>query len=270
MKLSKLISLLLVALVASCNAPPSTEQPQENAEELLSQQLNMSVLWYQQSAEMRLVYYQAYQYATLLLDKKIQSNESDKKLAVVLDIDETVLNNSPSEAELIKAGKTYNSISWKKWIDMANAEALPGAKKFIEYAMQQGVEVFYISNRKEESLTATIKNLRDLNFPNADSTHVLLKAETSDKTPRRAKVSEEHEILVFIGDNLTDYSQLYADRGTDMAMQLVDSNKNELLTNFVILPNPMYGEWEKAIYNNNNELTFEEKLQKRKEALIGY
>lgn len=269
MKLSKPLILLIVVTIG-CNPPAPQTSPQINAEEQLSLQLGNAVLWYQKSAEMRQSYYQAYQYATLLLDTKIQSSKSDKKLAVVLDIDETVLDNSPSEAELLKAGKTYSSESWKKWVNMERAEALPGAKAFVDYAMNQGVEVFYISNRKVESLAPTLQNLQELNFPNADSSHVLLKAETSDKTIRRSIVSEEHNIIVFIGDNLADYSQIFANRGPDMGKQLVDDNKEELLANFVMLPNPMYGEWDKAIYNNNYKLTIEEKLQKRKEALIGY
>jgi 5'-nucleotidase (lipoprotein e(P4) family) len=240
-----------------------------NEDEQLSLQLGNSVLWYQRSAEKRQSYYQAYHYAKLLLDSKLAARQSDK-IAVVLDIDETVLDNSPSEAELILTATMYNDENWFKWIQMARAEALPGAKDFVDYAAQKGVEVFYISNREKFNMEPTLKNLIDLNFPFADTTHVLLKNGTSDKTARRSKISSDFEILVFVGDNLTDYSQLYANRDEGMGKQLVDDNKEELLANFVMLPNPMYGEWEKAIYDNNYELEVGKKLQKRKEVLIGY
>jgi 5'-nucleotidase (lipoprotein e(P4) family) len=270
MKFSISICAFLLATLISCQNEVPTSQNKVDSEALLSQQLTMSVLWFQQSAEMRQAYYQAYQYATMLVDNKIKSNTSDKKLAVVLDIDETVLDNSPSETELIRTGKTFNTEGWDEWIAMEKAQALPGAKTFIEYTISQGVEVFYVSNRTIESLNSTIKNLSDLNFPNADSTHVLLMQDTSDKTERRNKIAENYNIIVFVGDNLTDYSDIFSDRGEDMGKQLVDDNKEELLANFVMLPNPMYGEWEKAIYKNNYKVSFEKKLQMKKEALLGY
>jgi len=227
--------------------------------------------WYQQSAEMRALYYQSYNLAKamILLNKK--QVKQGKKPAVVLDIDETVLNNSPFEAKAIQTGINYTSETWKEWTDLAKAEALPGALDFINFAKQQGVEVFYISNRKSSELTTTIKNLSDKGFPNADSSFILLRTETSDKTARRDQVSQNYEIILLVGDNLTDFSEVFAKRGDDMGFAVVDKYKEDFGIKFIVLPNPMYGEWESAIYKNSHNWSETQKDSLRKSKLIiGY
>ena len=223
----------------------------------------MAALWYQQSAEMTASYLQCYQYARTLLDAKVQAASEEMPVGIVLDIDETVLDNSPNAVNLIKKGETYDWDSWKEWTDQARAKALPGALNFLNYAKEERVEIYYISNRRMAELEATLKNLQDLNFPNADSTHVLLRNGPSDKTERRAIVSEKTNILLYLGDNLRDYSELFADRGSDLGKNLVMENIDDLLQNFVIFPNPTYGEWEGAIYGNDMSISDSLKLAKR-------
>ncbi|MBL3654779.1 5'-nucleotidase, lipoprotein e(P4) family [Fulvivirga sediminis] len=253
---------IIFASILSINCAPKIS----TAEKQLSEHLTNSVLWYQRSAEMTASYLQAYQYAEYLLSNKLDTMEFQKPPAVVLDIDETVLDNSPYEAQLIEEGKTYASESWKKWTDEVRAEVLPGAKEFLTYAKENGVEVFYISNRKQTELESTIQNLTMLDLPNADQNHIFLKSGTSDKTERRQHVANDYTIILFVGDNLTDYSQLYADRGKDMGKNILLKNKEELLDNFIILPNPMYGEWEGSIYGNDYGISNEEKIIRRKKA----
>ncbi len=227
--------------------------------------------WYQQSAEMRALYYQSYNLAKAMILLNSKNNKTGKKPAVVLDIDETVLNNSPFEAKAIETGINYTPETWKAWTDLAKAEALPGALEFILFAKEQGVEVFYISNRKTQEMETTIKNLKDKGFPNADTSFVLLRTETSDKTPRRDKVSQNYEIILLVGDNLTDFSEIFAKRGDDMGFGVVDANKKEFGTKFIVLPNPMYGEWESAIYQYKRDWTEAQKDSLRKSKLIiGY
>ncbi len=263
---SILLITLLSALSTSCTET-LTNQP-VNYKQQLSQQLVLGVLWYQRSAEMVASYEQAYNYAKLLIDAKLDTISSKENLAVVLDIDETVLDNSPFEVELINSKDQYNSQNWKAWVDQGRAKALPGALNFINYAISRNVEVFYISNRRVNTLGPTISNLEAYGFPNADSTHVLLREETSDKTARRQVVSEDYNIILFVGDNLTDYSQIYADRGADMGKELVAANRGELLANFVMLPNPMYGEWEAAIYSNDFSISDSLKVEMRRSQMV--
>ena len=117
-------------------------------------------------------------------------------------------------------------------------------------------------------MEGTLKNLVALNVPNADSSHVLLRSDESDKTARRAIANANHQVVLYIGDNLTDFDQIYADRDSEtLGFDVVEENLNHLHASFIMLPNPMYGEWEKALYGNDYRQSSEEKLESRKRAL---
>ncbi len=235
-----------------------------------SEHLIMSVVWFQKSAELKAIFYQTYAMAKMSLEKNISESKSKKKKAVVLDLDETVLDNSPFEAKCIETGKSFNSKSWKEWVDLSKAEILPGAKDFLFFAKEKNVEVFYISNRKHRDLEATIKNLKKYDLPNADKEHVFLRdGKNTTKKSRRSKVKENFEIVLFIGDNLGDFSEIYENRNEKLAFDIVEKNKNDFGKKFIILPNPMYGEWENAIYGNK-KLSNDEKISIRKDVLISY
>ncbi len=257
----KTILPILIILVAACSQPKK-EAP-INHRQQLAEQLVLATAWFQQSAEMEATYLQAYEWGKFLIDRKLDTLKKGTKAGVVLDIDETVLDNSPYEVQLIQEGEQYGSKTWKAWTDQARARALPGALDFVKHATERGVEVFYISNRRENELAATLRNLDSLDFPNADSTHVLLMKDTSDKTARRAHVASQAQIILFVGDNLTDYSEAFADRGEDLGKQIVHDTKDTWLYDFIMLPNPTYGEWEKAIYGNDFTLADSVKVQRR-------
>ncbi len=259
-------SIIIPSFIAisflGCQCDPEKANDSSDKKQLIQQNV-MAVLWYQQSAEMTASYLQSYQYARMLLDSKLDTLSSNQPVGVVLDIDETVLDNSPNAVQLIRNDETYSFDKWKLWTDEARANPLPGALDFIIYAKEQGVEVFYISNRKDIELEATLKNLKAHNFPNADAEHVLLKSETSDKTARRAIVSGQVNVLLYLGDNLRDYSELFGNRGEGMGKNVVMENRKDILANFVIFPNPTYGEWEKSIYDNNMGMPDSLKLARR-------
>ncbi len=261
-----ILFMVIFAFIFSACEPktPFTENkinPQEN--------LILATIWYNKSAEMQASYIQNYKLAKLMIDNNLALNKSGKTPAVVLDLDETVLNNSPFQFKQISTQKTYSKELWTEWVNLAKADALPGALDFTNYAKSKGVEVFYISNRnKEEHLDATLKNLQNLNFPNADTSYILLITTTSDKTERRNKVSEQHEIILFIGDNLTDFSEIFADRGDDMGKSVVEGNKALFGTKYIIMPNPMYGEWLKAIYKNSYKWSPEQMDSLRKTTIV--
>ncbi|OFX17178.1 MAG: 5'-nucleotidase, lipoprotein e(P4) family [Bacteroidetes bacterium GWA2_31_9] len=232
--------------------------------------LTLATLWYQKSAEMRAIYYQCYNWATRLLDEKLLNNKDPRKKAVIVDIDETLLNNSPFEVKCIETGKGYSSESWKNWSDKAIAEALPGAVDFLNYAKEKNVEVFYISNRKVIELESTAKNLKAHNFPFVDEKHMIFKTTENSKKMRRDSLKTEYEFLLLIGDNLTDFNELYENRDSKLGIDFVDSNKADFGDIFIMLPNPMYGEWETAIYNNNNRISDFAKDSLRKANLKSY
>jgi 5'-nucleotidase (lipoprotein e(P4) family) len=231
--------------------------------------LIMSVLWYQKSAEMKAMYYQCFNWAKMRIDMELTNNTELKK-AVVVDIDETMLDNSPFETRCIRTGVGYTEETWSDWTSKISAKALPGALEFAEYAKSRGVEVFYISNRSIDLFDVTLKNLQNEGFAFADSSHLLLKTTTSSKKARRDIVKENYDIILLIGDNLGDFSEIFEDRSTNFGFQTVEENKDKFGDLFIMLPNPMYGNWEYEVFDNRSDLSDEEKYQLRKENLIGY
>ena len=233
--------------------------------------LVMATLWYQRASECRALYYQAFNIARLSLDKQLATGcNNSKPKAVVVDIDETILDNSPFETNMIRSGKTFSSAAWKEWTDMSKARATPGSLAFLKYAESKGVEIFYISNRDTSATRKTLENLKVFGFPFADKDHMLLRTNTGVKTKRRNKVKETHEILILIGDNIGDFDEILEDRSKNYGFALVDSMKQEFGKRFIVLPNPMYGSWEGQVLKSDRSLSIDEKEQIRIQCLIGY
>ena len=228
----------------------------ENQDPLL-----LSVLWFQKSPEMQAMYYQCYNNATKSLAEKLKSSDNKLPKAVVMDIDETILDNSPVEATQIINKEAYSDSLWNRWTDASIAIPLPGALEFTLFAEKQGVEIFYITNRsKETAFNSTISNLLEMGFPFADSTHLMTKTTTSSKEERRKKVASDHEILLYIGDNMGDFDAVFDDRTTDLGFGAVKQNISKFGDSFIILPNPMYGPWVNVAIKNAPGGTTREKL----------
>ncbi|MBE0678122.1 MAG: 5'-nucleotidase, lipoprotein e(P4) family, partial [Bacteroidales bacterium] len=185
-----------------------------------------------------------------------------KPAAVTIDIDETLLDNSPFQGWQVFEKKEYNDEDWLRWVELARAEPLPGAVDFTFYADSLGVEVFYVSNRTVQEMGPTIENMAALGFVNADSAHMLLKESTSSKVARRAMIEKDYEIILLIGDNLADHSGLYEKRGTDQGFSAVDADRHLFGTRYIVLPNPMYGNWLNEIMKQSPGTTTREKLLK--------
>src|SRR5512133_2178939 len=221
-------------------------------------QLLLATLWYQKSAEMRALYYQCYSNAKAALVKNLAVAQGNKKPAVVLDIDETVLDNSPFQGWQIIENKSFDEESWTRWVGLARAVALPGALDFTRFADSLGVEVFYVSNRKTTELAPTITNMKRCGFPGADSLHMLLKESASSKVERRARIEVTHEIMLLVGDNLADLDAVFEKRGSDLGFSDIDRLRGLFGTRYIVLPNPMYGTWlsellKKAEGDNNRD-----------------
>ena len=263
MKKSTFLFLGIAIILNACQ--------QNSFEESKSQDhLIMSTLWYQKSGEMKAIYYQCFNWAKLRVDMTLAESNTETKMAVVVDIDETMLDNSPFETNCISTGKGYSKETWRNWTSQINAKALPGAVEFSKYAESKGIEVFYISNRSVDEFEVTLKNLQKENFAFADSSHLLLESNTSSKKPRRDIVRENYEIILLIGDNLIDFSELFEDRSTNYGFDIVEENSEKFGKLFIVLPNPMYGNWEKEVFDNKKGLSNKEKYHLRKSNLIAY
>jgi 5'-nucleotidase (lipoprotein e(P4) family) len=261
--------LLVLVLITSCRISQNGKRSSGSLDVKHSEHLTSSVLWYQLSGEMRALYFQGYNVARYSLDNLLKESKSDKKKAVVVDIDETLLNNSPYEAKIILNNQSFEPQSWHEWVLLAKADTLPGALGFLKYAASKGVETFYISNRMENEVEATMKNLAAFGFPYVDEAHMIFKTITSSKEERRNKVLENYEILLLCGDNLGDFAAAFEGRTFATNMDSVNKYAHEFGKRFIILPNPMYGDWEKPIYSMKN-MTEAQRDSARKALLHAY
>ena len=229
-----------------------------------------AVLWQQRSGEYKALCYQAFALAKMKLDQKISMHARDAMpLAIVTDIDESILDNSPQQASDILHHRTYTEANWKDWTAHAVAGPLPGAVAFFQYADKMGIQCFYVSNRRPEERTATIKNMQEVGFPQADSMHVIMKDTTSDKEPRRQKIKQQYNIALLLGDNLNDFDKMFYQQPFYTRCNLVRDNSDLFGDVFIILPNAMYGDWESALWNGK-KVTPAEADKLKHEALSEY
>lgn len=237
-------ALLLAAFLSACGTKPTqTDAPEQDANALSQQSVN-AVIWYATSAENAYIFEQTYRIAEDKVRQRLNQHLTYTAPAVVLDIDETVLDNSPYMLNLIKKGETFSEESWEKWVRMASARPLPGVLSFLNTCKELGVEVFFISNRSAKYLEFTVNNLIEVGIP-TDLDHVLLKESDSDKTARREQIIVSYDVLLYIGDNLRDFDEMFKDRSTNGGRETVRKSKDEMLDRHLLLPNPMYGQWER-------------------------
>ncbi len=223
-----------------------------------SDHLINATLWMQHSAEYRACCLQTYKNAKIALAENLKNKQSDKPAAVVLDIDETVLENHYYEAYMAIEGVSFSDSTWAIWTAKADATEVPGAIDFLKYAQSVGVKIFYISNRIPAELEPTMANMQKLNFPEVPAENFLLKTESSCKKERRDIVSEKYEIIMFVGDNMGDFAENFDERKTngDMLAE-TDEIINFLGTKYIVLPNPTYGTWEKPILADKEKSDYE-------------
>ena len=233
-----------------------------------------AVLYMQKAAEYRALAYQAFNLAKMNLDadfdkrniKKLPKAERKMPRAVVVDVDETVLDNSPAQALQIKNNLPFVQSNWTNWVNMRKAKAIPGAVDFLNYAALKGVRVFYVTNRNEAEKQATIDNLKSVGFPDVSAETVVVRTTESGKEARRQSISQKYRIVLLLGDNLNDLSNVFERKSVADRLIEVDKMREMFGRKFIVLPNAMYGDWESAIYEYQR-LTETQKAEKRAAAL---
>jgi len=261
-KLKTKFSLILVVLVAVGLMTGCTYTTKD-----LNEQLVMATVWTQTSAEYRALCYQSFNVARMNLDAFLATYSGSKPVAIIVDADETVIDNSAYEAWLIGQDQGYSSKTWDPWMAAAEAKAVPGAAEFLNYASGRDVEVFYVTNRKMVGYEGTEKNLKALGFPDVDKKHLMLRTKSSDKQERRDIVAKDYTVALLLGDNLNDFLSVFAKKSVADRFAETDKIKDMLGTKFIVFPNAMYGEWEGSIYDGNWGTTAAEKDKMRKDHL---
>ena len=237
-------------------------------DQLRSRENTMSTLWYQKSDEANALYLQVYNVATNRL-KELLHKPTDKPYSIVLDLDETVLDNSPYQVQNVKDGTAFNPKNWDAWVKKASAKAVPGAKEFLQYAHQNGVQIYYVSDRDASQVDATIKNLEKEGIPVQGKDHLMfLEKGVKSKEGRRQKVQETTNLVMLLGDNLVDFADFSKTSAEERSKKL-EELKNEFGEKFIIFPNPMYGSWESTVYKGK-KLDAKGQIEERQKALEGY
>jgi 5'-nucleotidase (lipoprotein e(P4) family) len=259
------LALLTFILALTAVAPVVAAQT-----EVDNTYLEAAVLWQQSSGERRALSYQTFALARMLLDRDLRMNRRNRmKRAIIVDVDETVLDNSSFQAWMIRNRRPFEPASWGEWCNRAEATAVPGAVEFLRYANSRGVRVFYITNRKQVEKQGTATNLKKVGFPEVNDQTLLVRTDpkSSSKEPRRLSVSSRYRVVLLMGDDLNDFAEVFETSKTvSTRSDAVERNKSQFGARFIVLPNPMYGHWEDAIYGEGR-LTLEEKAEKRLKAL---
>lgn len=260
------VAIFLVSF--HCGAAYSEEFTTKN----LNDESILALSWVQTSAEYDALSHQAFNIAKLRWD---MDNEGGKR-AIVVDLDETVIDNSAFNAGLIGQDYGYSNSTWKEWCYAEEATAIPGAAEFLNHVAESGGNIFYLSNRKAQpekdmDLTeVTMNNLKKLGFPQVEKEHMLLRSGTSDKQPRRDQItSKGYRIVLLLGDNLNDFSTEFGAETIIERASAVEKMQAEFGDKFIILPNPYYGNWEAAVYGGGKWYTksAKERSDIRKEKL---
>ena len=260
-------AVLIVLLTASGScaartAAPATPATAPATAGAAHENLN-AVVWMQTAEEYEATALQAYRLAQMQLEAGLKDPSWTAALeqtgdfaklppAVVLDIDETVLDNSYFQARQVRDRAPYSEERWGEWVREARATAIPGALAFTQYAARNGVTVFYVSNRQAPLEEPTRKNLAALGFPLNDKIDTVLSRserpewQASGKGPRRQLVARDYRILLLIGDDLGDFvvnaAGTLEERRARTAPQADWWGRR-----WIMLPNPTYGSWERAV-----------------------
>lgn len=246
-----------------------------------------AVAWVQTSVEYKALSEQTYRAAADHLDKALKEKNWDAlvpeergnaatglKPAVVMDVDETVLDNSPYQARLIRDGADYDEATWAQWVAEKKAKPVPGVVDFAKAANAKGVTVLYISNRAEHLKEATLANLKGVGLPVADDSVFLglgtfvkdCEQNGSEKNCRRKLAGQKYRVLMQFGDQIGDFVQVVSNTRGDRD-KLYAEYHDWFGERWWMLPNPTYGSWEPALFNNEWAQPKEARRQAKRDAL---
>ena len=203
---------------------------------IFSNQLPNDIRWVVKSDEYISICHQTYNTAIQEMNKIIKNNNS-KNLAVIMDLDETVLNNSQYQVELTALNQTFNMDSWANWVNREEATLVPGSERYIKLLRKHNIQIIYISNRMDERLDATKNNLKKLDIYSSNDIFLLRKNKEDKKYIRRDEVYnstgrmkdfKKFKVVQYLGDAMGDFPE-----GT----------YNLFGVSHFVFPNPMYGKW---------------------------
>ena len=271
------VNIFAIWLLTACSTNPVKDDAAHDY--ALTRHGVNSALWLQTSAEDQALSLQVYTAARLTLPEALADTgwtaiaPPDRKspttlpLAVIMDVDETVLSNARFQGELIQRSTTFNRELFNDWVHTTKIPPVPGALEFVKAAVDLGISVFFVTNRDVSLEPVTRKNLQRLGFPlDSDADYLLMRNErpdwTRDKESRRAFIARNYRVIMIFGDDLNDFTSAamgsLSDRQAAVAAYPAFWGQR-----WFILPNPAYGSWEHALYGFRKDLVSGEKLRLR-------
>ena len=174
--------------------------------------------------------------------------------AVVLDVDETVLDNAAYQARLIEDDAVYDRATWSAWVEEAAAPAVPGVLAFTQAADELGIAVVYLTNRRGPLTRGDLTRTGEPEF------------DTGEKGPRREHVAERFRVLQLFGDNLGDFLS-DVETSVEERDELAEPYADWWGARWFMLPNPQYGSWEGALFGFDYALDPARRLELKRSML---
>ena len=256
---SLLLGGLSLPLATRASSTASGASNESNTK--LRNSLLWAAAWSATSAEFGALCHQAYNLAKLRVDMALQVSKREKPLAVIADVDNTVVHAFSYWGYLINEGKDFfEDESWDRWIPENLMTLVPGALAFLEHCQANDVEVFYVTNRDQGDSTFdyALRQLQYFNLPYADADHLRVFRETSNKKPARDAISQSHELVLLLGDNLNDYKRDYYVADVDERFNLMERDRDDYGDRFILLPNATDGHWVRAIFGDSEPAASDE------------
>jgi 5'-nucleotidase (lipoprotein e(P4) family) len=246
---SKWMSLIVLCAVSSGCAPETPMSGDEAVGAYAVNGLVYAVAWKQTAAEYEALYHQGFNIARQRVQYALDNRSpGDKPLAVISDLDETLMLAHDYWATLISQGQDFfDDVSWDTWV------ASNRSIEFLRFCASNAVEVFYVTNRDqgEASFDLALGNLQALNFPYADAEHLTVLRDSSNKQPTQELIRENYQVVAMLGDNLNDFSREYYVSEVEQRKSLMAEDSHRFGAEFILFPNPTDGHWIRAIFGES-------------------
>jgi acid phosphatase len=266
------IGFALLSMGCGAALPTSPEPRSSASDDRLD-----AILWQTTSAEYHVLAKSIYAAAQLHLERALadpqwsalptqRENFESLPPALIMDVDETVIDTGEFQSSLVKNRARFSSRPWREWQMRNVPKAVPGAVEFIAFAQARGVTVFFVTNRDSATEATTRKNLASLGIQLPDHIDtVLTRGEradwNSDKESRRRLIAQNYRVIMLVGDDLSDFISEYR---TPPPTRISEAAKyGHWGSKWFMLPNPMYGSWEASLYDFDAKLNAAEVSQRK-------
>ncbi|MCQ2398033.1 MAG: hypothetical protein MJ052_01870 [Sphaerochaetaceae bacterium] len=283
--------ILSVFLIQSNNRNQELQAQIITKDQMVYENLKGATAW-QMSAEAQGLMLQAFEVAKNKLDDAIAKNGgTGDGLAIITDVDDTLVDGAHYTTDMMLGGKRDN-VHFARFLMTDACNVLPGALDFLNYAKENGVEIFYVTNRSEKGYKSTdegyqnkngydenwdsltddlgismydisLKQLKYLEFPYADEEHLIVNkpvksSPKSKESARQSIIAKGFQIAMLLGDDINDFTDDFEKEAVTRAKQATDAPyKDKWGTEWIILPNAVYGSWYNAIAEKNYSSVFE-------------